>query len=435
MTTHDTADASAARPGGFHPIDWIRAHPVTSDAMFAGLLTTIALGFHLVDSEAGPEETPTDPAWWTVVLVVLAMSPVAWRRSRPITVTLVVTVAQVLAAFGDVYGPNFLGVVIALYSLGAHAAGRQRSRTVAAVAVLTSTLFFIGVMVEEVTVGSLLSITILLVTSFVLGDNLRRRRDAADALQERLERAERERELMARDRVHAERARIARELHDVVAHSVSAMVIQAGAARRSLVSSPENAEAALGNIEQVGREAMNELRGVLGVLRRAETGRTYGADGASPASTPQPTLAGVDQLVAAATDLPITASIDADRWGVASGTDLAGYRVVQEALTNVRRHAGPVTSVTVVVSRGVDDISIEVSDDGRGAAADDIGHGYGTLGMRERVEAVGGRISAGPRPGGGWRVTAILPAPSRPVASSPSAETSPTSSTIETSSA
>ena len=136
-----------------------------------------------------------------------------------------------------------------------------------------------------------------------------------------------------------------------------------------------------------------------------------------------------------ATDLPITASIDADWHDVASGTDLAGYRVVQEALTNVRRHAGPVTSVTVVVSRGVDDISIEVSDDGRGAAADDIGHGYGTLGMRERVEAVGGRISAGPRPGGGWRVTAILPAPSRPVASSPSAETSPTSSTIETSSA
>ena len=217
---------------------------------------------------------------------------------------------------------------------------------------------------------------------------------------------------MAREHVHAERARIARELHDIVAHSVSAMVIQAGAARRSLAHSPDSVEVALGNIEHAGREAMNELRGVLGVLRRSETDGTVdlGVDRGRPASSPQPTLADVAQLVEAATDLPIITSIE-DEWrDLSSGTDLTGYRVVQEALTNVRRHAGPVTTVTVDVRRGVDAVTIEISDDGRGAAADEVGPGYGILGMRERVEAVGGQMSAGWRAGGGWQVSATLPA-------------------------
>ncbi len=325
--------------------------------------------------------------------------------------TLIVTFAQVVASFADVFGPEFLGVTIALYSLGAHATGRRRTQTVITVVALDVDLFFAGLLVEELTVGLLLSSTILLITAFVLGDNLGRRREAADALQERLDRAERERELMARERVNAERTRIARELHDVVAHSVSAMVIQAGAARRSLGHSPESALTALGNIERAGRDAMNELRGVLGVLRRSETEGIGDADRGRPAATPQPTLADVAQLVAGASDLPIVASIESEWDDLASGTDLAGFRVVQEALTNVRRHAGPVTTVDLNVRHGRGDITIEISDDGRGAAADDAGSGYGILGMRERVEAVGGRLTAGSRAGGGWRVSATLPAP------------------------
>lgn len=418
---HAVGVSGSARQRGPHAIEWIRAHPIVADAMFATLLTVISLGFHLLDSEPAPEDSVTEPAWWTVPLVVLAVAPIAWRRVRPIAVTMVVTIAQVVASFADVFGPEFLGVVIALYSLGAHATGRRRTHAVLAVAALTSTLFFAGLLVEELTVGLLLSSTILLITAFVLGDNVRRRRDAADALQERLERAERERELVARERVHAERARIARELHDIVAHSVSAMVIQAGAARRSLAHSPDRAEAALANIEHAGREAMNELRGVLGVLRRSETERAVDVDGdrRRSASAPQPTLADIAQLIDAATDLPIIASIEAEWNDLASGTDLTGFRVVQEALTNVRRHAGPVTSVTIDVHRGEDDLTIEISDNGRGAAADDIGPGYGILGMSERVEAVGGRMSAGWRAGGGWRVSATLPTPLRDARASP----------------
>ncbi|MGB3733717.1 MAG: histidine kinase, partial [Ilumatobacter sp.] len=394
MTMHDAGGApGASRQQSPRPIEWIRAHPVVADAMFGALLTAITLAFHLFDSEI--EDGHARLAWWTVPLVLLAVAPIAWRRIRPIAVTLIVTFAQVVASFADVFGPEFLGVTIALYSLGAHATGRRRTQTVITVVALTSTLFFAGLLVEELTVGLLLSSTILLITAFVLGDNLGRRREAADALQERLDRAERERELMARERVNAERARIARELHDVVAHSVSAMVIQAGAARRSLGHSPESALTALGNIERAGRDAMNELRGVLGVLRRSETEGIGDADRGRPAATPQPTLADVAQLVAGASDLPIVASIESEWDDLASGTDLAGFRVVQEALTNVRRHAGPVTTIDLNVRRGRSDITIEISDDGRGAAADDAGSGYGILGMRERVEAVGGRLTAG----------------------------------------
>ncbi len=424
MTRHDdaalTAASGSSRP---NPVEWLRAHPLVADAMFAALLTGISLGFHLFDSDVGADtaNVPTSPTWWTVPLVVLAVAPVAWRRAKPIAVTMIVTIAQVAASFAFVFGPEFIGVVIALYSLGAHATGPRRTYAILAVAALTSSLFFAGFLVEELTVGLLLSSTILLVTAYVLGDNLRRRREAADALQERLERAERERELVAREHVHAERTRIARELHDIVAHSVSAMVIQAGAARRSLAQSPDSVETALGNIEHIGREAMNELRGVLGVLRRSETdGEGDGEQRRGRrTSRPQPTMADITQLVNAATDLPIAMSVEADWHDLSPGVDLAGYRVVQEALTNVRRHAGPVTNVTVSIRRKADELAIEVSDDGRGAAADDIGPGYGILGMRERVEAVGGRITAGWRTGGGWRVAAVLPAPRVAVSAAP----------------
>lgn len=416
MTTRDVVAASAAPDRRrTQPVEWFRAHPFKADALFAALLTGVSLAFHLWDSEAGGDEPVTSPSWWTVPLVVLSVAPIAWRRSKPIVVTMVVTIAQVLASFADVFGPEFLGVTVALYSLGAHATGRRRTHALVSVAALISTLFFAGVLVEELTVGLLLSSTILLITAFVLGDNLRRRREAADALQERVERAERERELMAREHVNAERTRIARELHDVVAHSVSAMVIQAGAARRSLAHSPESVETALANIELAGRDAMNELRGVLGVLRRSETDRPADqapAD-ARAAPAPQPKLADVAQLVEAATDLPITASIEAEWDDLAPGTDLAGFRIVQEALTNVRRHAGPVTVVTVDVCRDDEQIVIDIADDGRGAASDDTNPGYGVLGMLERVEAVGGELNVGWRSGGGWRVTARLPAPVR----------------------
>lgn len=409
------------------PIRWIRTHPDAADAILATLLTIGAVVVHVARLDTNEEYI--DPTWWTVPLVVLSVFPIAWRRRHPIGAASVVVAAQVVATFIDTDGAGFIGVLIALYSVGAHSFGPARTRLLIATLVAIDALFIAGLIVDELNFASFISSVVILVTAFVLGDNLRRRRDAAAALQERLGRAERERELIGHQRVSAERTRIARELHDVVAHSVSVMVIQAAAARRSLSSSsPENAEIALANVEHTGRQTMTELRGILGVLRHASDHDHEPADSDSsnsmdtvelsgvdeprangPLLEPQPRLDAIPALVEASIDLPITLSMLGEFADLASSVDLTGYRTVQESLTNVRRHAGPVSSVEVSIERRDDLVVIRVLDDGRGAAADQDGPGYGLLGMRERVDAVGGHLAAGWRVGGGWSVTATLP--------------------------
>jgi signal transduction histidine kinase len=385
-----------------HPVRWLRDHPTQADATLAVMLTTMALVFHLADFEHNDTEY-VDPSWWTVILVFGSVFPIAWRRSHTVAATVAVVLFQVTAAFADVDGGGFVGVTVALYSLGAHSTGPVRLRVLTLVTASIGVLFVVGLLVGELDVGSAVFSTVILVTAFVLGDNLRGRRDAAVALEERANRAERERELIAQREVNAERSRIARELHDVVAHSVSVMVIQAAAARRSLPSSPVHAEQALTNIEDLGRQTMNELRGILGVLRRSSDGH------GDPSRSPQPSLSQIETLVGMSDDLPIALSVSGDLDDLPNSITLTGYRVIQEALTNIRRHAGPVTSVEVWVDRRLDALTIRILDDGRGAAADDVGPGYGILGMRERVAAVGGTVDAGSRPGGGWRVAVSIP--------------------------
>jgi signal transduction histidine kinase len=247
------------------------------------------------------------------------------------------------------------------------------------------------------------SSTIILVTAFVLGDNLRRRRDHIESLAERAERAEREQFLLAQQQVNAERTRIARELHDVVAHSVSVMVIQAAAARRNLHAMPDLAADTLATLEQTGRQTMHELRGILGVLRR-DADPDFESDLA-----PQPTLVDLPALVDGDAGLPIRLTIDGDLDTIPRSISMTGYRLVQEALTNVRRHAGPVEQVAIAVTTSGGELRIDVLDDGRGAAADATSPGFGLIGMRERVNAVGGIIDAGPHRGGGWHVLVRVP--------------------------
>jgi signal transduction histidine kinase len=181
------------------------------------------------------------------------------------------------------------------------------------------------------------------------------------------------------------------------------MVIQAAAARRQLSTNPVQATEALEAIETTGRAAMDEMRRILGVLRHDE-----GADERAPA----PSLALLHELVQADPDLPVTLLIDIGADQLPSGVELHAYRVVQEALTNVRRHAGPVRSVSVLVARRDGTLEVEVTDDGRGAstlAGRRGAGGHGLVGMHERVVGAGGRLSAGPRQGGGWRVDALFP--------------------------
>jgi len=394
--------------------------------ILAVLLTALALTVHLAELDTTEDYTP--PAWWTVPLVFASVFPIAWRRSQPIGSAAVVITAQVIAEFADIDGSGFIGVLVALYSVGAHSFGPNRTRLLIVTVISIGVLFVAGLLVDELDVGGFLSSVVVLVTAFVLGDNLRRRRDAAVALEERLVRAERERELVAQQRVTAERARIARELHDVVAHSVSVMVIQAAAARRSLASAPENSAAALENVESTGRRTMDELRGILGVLRRTSDGHDGGEnrdrEDSRPTRAPQPGLADIATLVASADDLPVALTMTGDLGDLGSAADLTGYRIVQESLTNIRRHAGPVSMVSIHVERVADGVELRILDDGRGAAADADVPGYGLVGMQERVDAIGGHLAVGWRVGGGWSVTALLPA--APTATRTASSTSPT---------
>lgn len=398
--------------GRLRPIAWLRDHPRAADLLLATTLTILALTAHLAKVEEQDASDNVDPAWWTVLIVVASVFPVAWRRSHTIGVAAFVVTSQIVAELADVGGSGFIGVVVAIYSLGAHSEGPARSRLLLLIAISLGALFIAGLLYDDLDLGSLVASTVVLVTTFVVGDNLRRRRDSEREAEQRALRAERERELIAKQQLNAERSRIARELHDVVAHSVSVMVIQAAAARRSLESSPDSARQALTNIEETGRQTMTELRGILGVLRRSGPTEEVITD---PGLEPQPTLDQVADLVRLADDLPIDLTVDGDLSGLPNSVSLTGYRLVQEAFTNIRRHAGPVTRVLVTISRQPTEVVIEITDDGRGAAADQTDPGYGLLGMSERVVAIGGRLGAGSRVGGGWRIAASLPlSPHRP---------------------
>jgi signal transduction histidine kinase len=241
------------------------------------------------------------------------------------------------------------------------------------------------------------------------------------ARRDRAREQDRSREEEARRRVTEERLRIARELHDVVAHNISLVNLQAGVALHLLDQQPEQARTALATIKDASKEALVELRSVLGVLRQVDE------DEDAPRA-PTPGLARLDDLVAqcAAAGVEVRVTTDGPSRALAPGLDLAAFRIVQEALTNVARHAGP-TTARVRLSYGEDALVVEVDDDGRRAGAvhgarlpdATLGSGHGLAGMRERAEAAGGSVVAGPRPGFGWQVRAQLPYTPSPGPSGP----------------
>jgi signal transduction histidine kinase len=244
---------------------------------------------------------------------------------------------------------------------------------------------------------------------WVVGDSLRTRRAYYAELEERAARLHREREAQSKAAVAAERARIARELHDVVAHNVSVMVVQADGAAYVLDAAPDQAKQALRTISQTGRLALAEMRRLLGVLRASDdSGSEY---------LPQP---GVDQLgelirQVRGAGLPVDFDVKGTARPLSSGVELTAYRVVQEALTNTRKHGGPLASATVRLNYGERELRMLIDDDGHGArqelyqegGADGLGQGL--IGMRERIAMLGGTLDTGPRPGGGFRVSAALP--------------------------
>jgi signal transduction histidine kinase len=337
--------------------------------------------------------------------IVVAGGALAWRRRWPVAVVAAVTLALVVYSVRDYPGgPVFVTSWVAIYTV---ATTSERRRSVPLAVAATVAIFVPGRLGGT---GSELGAMHLLFASWAavavfLGEAVRSRRAYLAGLEERARYLEETREEEARRRVVEERLRIARDLHDVVAHSIASINVQSGAAAHVIDRHPEQAREALLAIKQTSKTALGELRATLGLLRQG------GGEEAAPRG-PAPSLAQLDTLVdtAARGGLPVDVSVRGDARPLPPAVDLAAYRIVQESLTNVVRHAGPATA-TVSVAYGPASVEIEVVDDGRGPNgawhAYHIGHGI--VGIRERAAAVGGRVEVGPRPGGGFRVWARLP--------------------------
>lgn len=328
--------------------------------------------------------------------------PLLWRRHHPNAVFVVVALASALQAL-TVETPLVSQVAfpVAVYSVARFSTmwWGLAALAVGLCGAVVSAVVWVRGFDGELTTGNVTAYAVttgtIVVTAWALGALARTRRAYVDALVERGERLEREAAQQVALAASDERARIAREMHDVVAHGLSMIVVSADGARYAARRDPEVATQALETIAATGRESLTEMRRMLGLLRSGE----------GTELRPQPGLADLAGLVAGD---GVEAVLPDPATPVPDGTALTAYRVVQEALTNVRRHAGPGAQVRVRVEV-TDEVAVLVEDDGRGAAAADDGHGLGLAGMRERVAVHGGTVEAGPRPGGGWRVSARMP--------------------------
>ena len=378
-------------------------HPVAADWLLTAVVTLAALGQRFGMPEDGTRVRSTALG---VLFAVAGSVPVAWRRRFPLAV-LAVTELMVLVELalgfdrvGEAGGVG-PGVIVALYTVATSCPWPVSAWAAAVVVVLnTAVLLALQLFADGAQTQDPVPALLLLGGSWLVGDNVRTRRAYTAELEERAARLEREREEKAVRAVAEERARISRELHDVVAHHVSVIAVQAGAAAEEATTDP--AREALGHIQQTSRQVLAELRSMLEVLSSDEAG---------PGLAPQPSLGEVDQLVdqSRTAGLPVELVIAGERRELPAIVDLAAYRIVQEALTNIRTHAGP-AHARVELRYTDDALALEVTDDGRAAGqAGNGGGGRGLVGMRERVALVGGRLEAGPRPGGGFRVAAVLP--------------------------
>ncbi len=349
--------------------------------------------------------TGDDPAELTLLSVslLLAMTlPLTFRRRNPGAVVLIVGGAGVALPVLDLDSSLFavFGILVAIHTMAAYGDRRDSLVTAAITALALAIVTVTGDLSLLETATQYLVFGVV----WISGETIRVRRAYAVEMEERARLAEADREARAHRAVAEERARIARELHDVVAHEVSVIVVQAGAARRVLADHPDQAEEALAAIETSGRDALTEMRRLLGVLRH---------DDDAAMLRPQPGLGRLNALVdqMAEAGLPVAVEIDGEPRDLPAGIDLSAYRIVQEALTNSLKHAGPAAHARVRLGFGDDRLSIEVSDDGRGGAVRSLGNGsgHGLLGMQERVALFGGDLAAGPRIGGGYRVAAVIP--------------------------
>ena len=373
--------------------------------LFAGFAIGTVWSMDLTDGMREPNR-------FTVVLILIATAPIAFRRRAPLLAVAISTAAvgwHVLVGFPD----GLLPAAVVLLSYSVAASGTLR-RAIAGLAIIWA-----GVAVLRIgdapgfdgfVVGANLAFNSI---AWGAGLAVRARRETVEAtVREAEERANVERQRSGR-LIAEERLRIAQELHDVVAHSMAVIAVQAGVGAHVVDHRPDQAKAALGAISATARSTLTEMRRLLGVLRDEDGNRSH---------APAPALSDVASLVddVRAAGVPISLIVVGEADHLSAGVELSAYRIVQEALTNVIKHAGPLTQVEVRVTHTADVVSVEVVDDGRGAAARDHNSlvaseldapsgGHGLIGMRERVEMWGGTLETGPVDGGGFRVGASLP--------------------------
>lgn len=383
-----------------HAMQWIQAHPRAADWLLVAMLMAITVPVALYSVPDGGQRA-IGVLGWTLVLCMNV--PVAWRRTAPfaaIWTTVALTAPYWILDYpDDATGP---GMLILVYSLAAHGRRPQAVRHFWLVLLLLTGVMTAGVISnqDDVPWFAVPGNVIIFGTAWILGDNLRTRRRYLAELEEKAQRTEEQHAAEAERAIAEERTRIARELHDVVAHSMSVMVVQAGAARRVIDQDPVQAATALAAIEETGRESLTEMRRVLGVLR---------GEGDAVELAPAPGLDDFDRLLHHCEEagMPVELIVTGDVRPLAPGLEMNAYRVVQESLTNSLKHAGR-AHATVTLHYAPDRLRVTVHDDGRGAAAINAGAGQGIVGMRERVEAYNGALTAAPRPGGGFAVEATF---------------------------
>jgi signal transduction histidine kinase len=376
-----------------------RTPPWLIDAVIATAFIPIALGAFL-STDATDVDGLKEPDALGVVLTLACVLPYYFRRRAPLVVFLVSAIPFSVLLVGDYStgGPAQI-LLIGTYTIAAYSPARDRL-----IAILTIATIFLIIAVTDIpeldAAGIFLNIAVF-TAGYFFGATVRNRRLYTEQLEARAEAAEREREEEAERAVADERLRIAQELHDVVAHSMGVIAVQAGVGAHVIDTDPAEAKKSLEAISTTSRGTLMEIRRILGVLRD-DKGAQY---------QPAPGLANLDWIVrdmaSAGIEVDVTVQ-GGEGCELPPGVDLTAFRIVQEALTNVLKHAGP-AKASVLVAYEPDALRLEIVDDGRGVNGRASGGGHGLLGMRERVGVYGGAFEAGPRAGGGFKVAVRLP--------------------------
>lgn len=382
----------------------LRAYFRSRDGVVDLLISAVIMVMSVVGALTAASETEGDTVrqatglWF--VLLVLPGFGLAFRRVLPLC-SLAVVVLSTMAIWSSGLPDTALAATVVIYSVVVYGRPVIGLRAGLAAAIGLTLFTLLGSLADNVPYYYVALVGLCCLTAVAFGSHSDSRQQYINEVERSAAEAEARREAAANASVAEERNRIARELHDVVAHGLSVIVVQSAAAQRVIDADPESAKVALGEVENTARASLSDMRQVLGALRATD----------DETLRPTPSIGAIGELVEQfeAAELDVELEIDPAVDTANGALETTAYRIVQESLTNVLKHAGPRTSARVEVRQSEQALAIVVSDNGRGAAADTVDPGFGLLGMQERIDLFGGTLRAGARPGGGFEVKALLP--------------------------